>query len=79
MRGTLDEAGAGIEETVGLPLQGNATVRAAIAIEEHLAAATGRQNFQAIDVKPAALCLAKVGGLAEQVHFRFSRQSRLQA
>lgn len=75
MGGALDEAGTGIEKLVGLPLQGNPSMGAAIAIDEDLPTATGREDFQAIDIEPAALRLGKLGGVTKPMHFRLPKQT----
>ena len=68
MGGALNEAGAAVEELVGLPLQRDAAMRAAVAIGEYLAVAASRHQPKPGDFKPAALCLRQCAAAAEQYH-----------
>ncbi len=75
MGGALDETGTGIEKLVGLPLQGDPAMGAAIAIDEYLPATAGCQDFQTIDIETTTLRFGELGGATEKMHFRLPGQT----
>lgn len=54
MGGALDQAGAGVEEAVGLPFQRDTAMGAAVEIEVGNAVSAYSQQLAAIDLKTAA-------------------------
>lgn len=62
----VDKARAVVQELVGLPFQRDATVRAAIVVDEYLPVAPCSEQFAAIDFKPSALGFRQLIASAEQ-------------
>ena len=68
MMGAVDQAGTVIEKCVRLPVQGDTPVRAAVAVQVHLALATHAEQFEAVYAEGAALAFGQGVGGTEQVH-----------
>jgi len=66
--GALDQAGAGVEEVIGLPFQGDAAMGAAIAIEVGDAIPAHGQQFVPVDIKTTAAVGGEGVGGAEKLH-----------
>lgn len=64
----VNQARAGVQKLVWLPLQRHATMRAAVFIDEHLPVAPCREQLATIDFKPAALGFRQLITGAEQFH-----------
>lgn len=65
---TVDEARAGVQKLVRLPFQRDATVRAAVVVDEYLPVASCSKQFAAIDFKPTALGFRQLIAGTEQFH-----------
>lgn len=66
MSGTVNQARAGVQKLVWLPLQRHASMRAAVVIDEHLAVAPCGEQLATIDFKPATLGFRQLITGAEQ-------------
>lgn len=53
--GALDQTGAAVQKLVGLPFQRDATMRAAIPVDENLTVSAYRQKPVVFQFEPAAL------------------------
>jgi hypothetical protein len=56
----LNQAGAGIEKLVRVPLQGHAAVRATVPVDMNLTRAPDRQELQPVDIETSAFSLSQV-------------------
>ena len=68
MPGAADQAGAVVEKLVGLPLQRNAAVRAAVAVHEHVAVLAHGKHLQLINDKAPAVSFGKLMRGAQTNH-----------
>ncbi|BCT35481.1 hypothetical protein PproGo58_49760 [Pseudomonas protegens] len=68
MGGALDQAGAGIEELIRLPFQGDSSVRALIGIHVGLPLAAHGKELQARKLETPATGLGKVTPGAKKFH-----------
>ncbi|KMU96535.1 hypothetical protein AC138_08395 [Pseudomonas putida] len=66
--GAVDEAGAVIQKRVLCPVQRDVPVRAAVAVQVHLALATHAEQFEAVYAEGAALALGQAEGCTKEVH-----------
>ena len=64
----MDKAGAVVEKGVRRPMQGDAPVRAAVAIKVHLALATHAEQFDAVYAEGATVALGQRRGRTKKVH-----------
>lgn len=65
---TRDQLGAAVEERVCLPVQGNTSMGAAVAIEVDLTQTANGEQLGIANVKAATVAFTKVGGWAKEVH-----------
>ncbi len=68
MVGAMDQAGAVIEEGILRPVQGDAAVRATVAVEVHLAQAAHAEQLDAFYTEGATLAFDKALGSTKEVH-----------
>ncbi|ROL83312.1 hypothetical protein BK637_29230 [Pseudomonas chlororaphis] len=66
--GALDQAGAGIEELVGLPLQSDPAMGAAIGVDVDLSIAAHCKKRLAFKVETSAGSLWQIAGGAKKLH-----------
>lgn len=64
----LDEAGAAVEKLIWLPIQRYAAMRAAVAIDKHLAVAASCHQLEPGDFKAPAFRLRQCATVTEQYH-----------
>lgn len=70
MMGAVDQAGAVVEKFIFGPVQRDATVRAPVVVEMHLALATHAEQFDAVYAEGAALAFGQALGATKEVHGR---------
>ena len=68
MMGAVDQARALVQEGICRPVQGDAPVRAAVAVEVHLALAAHAEQVDAVYAEGAAVALGQRSGSTKEVN-----------
>ncbi|MNT47823.1 hypothetical protein D3C72_1845680 [compost metagenome] len=68
MSATTDQAGAGVEKLVGFPVQGDATVGAAVVVQVHATRAAHGKHGDAFDGETTTVAFGQFGGQTEKMH-----------
>lgn len=63
-----DQLSAGIEKGIGLPIERDAAMRAAIAVQEHPALSANTEQFEALCSETAALAFTQFSRTAKKMH-----------